>query len=130
MVKESIAVEESLSKCLYKLVLYSVKVIPMVIAFIYLLNTVLSFLYIDLSLFSYTVQFLFICQMYLTSYAFKFCSWHRMFIHYILVVLIVNIIDYHYGVPISNRSLFLFYIILTTIFLFITLYLRLKVCKT
>jgi hypothetical protein len=120
--------EESLSKTLYKVVLYSVKVIPMVISGIYLLNTVLSYFNIDLELFSYIVQFLFIGQMYATSYAFKFCAWHRMFIHYILIILILNIIDYHIGIPLSDKEMFTLYIIITTICMFLALYLKVK-CK-
>jgi len=120
--------EESLSKTLYKIVLYSVKVIPMVISGIYLLNTVLSYFNIDLELFSYVVQFLFIGQMYATSYAFKFCAWHRMFIHYILIILILNIIDYHIGIPLSDKEIFTLYIIITTICMFLALYLKVK-CK-
>ena len=120
--------EESLSKTLYKIVLYSVKVIPMVISGIYLLNMVLSYFNIDLELFSYIVQFLFISQMYATSYAFKFCAWHRMFIHYILIILILNIIDYHIGIPLSDKEMFTLYIIIATICMFSALYLKVK-CK-
>lgn len=122
------AVEESLSKTLYKIVLYSVKVIPMVVSGIYLMNTVLSYFNIDLELFSYVVQFLFIGQMYATSFAFKFCAWHRMFIHYILIILILNIIDYHIGIPLSDKGMFTLYIIIATICMFLMLYLRIK-CK-
>ena len=122
------AVEESLSKTLYRIVLYSVKVIPIVISGIYLLNTVLSYFNIDLELFSYVVQFLFIGQMYATSYAFKFCAWHRMFIHYILIILVLNIIDYHIGFPLSDKEMLTLYIIIATICMFFVLYLKVK-CK-
>ena len=121
--------EGSLNKSLYKIVLYSVKVIPMLVSGIYLLNTVLSYYDIDLELFSYVVQFLFIGLMYISSYAFKFCSWHRMFIHYILIILILNIVDYHVGIPLSDKGMVTLYIIIATICLFIALYLKLKVCK-
>ena len=121
-------VEESLSKTLYRVVLYSVKVIPIVISGIYLLNTVLSYFNIDLELFSYVVQFLFIGQMYATSYAFKFCAWHRMFIHYILIILVLNIIDYHIGIPLSDKGMLTLYIIIATVCMFFILYLKMK-CK-
>lgn len=121
--------EENLRKGLYKLVVYSIKVIPMIISGIYLMNTIFSYFDIDLPILSYVVQFLFISMMYLTSFAFRFCSWHRMFIHYILIVFILNIIDYHIGLPLSDRELFLMYIILTTVCLFIMLYLKFRVCK-
>jgi hypothetical protein len=128
MMKEetSTAREASLSKTLCRIMLYSVKVIPMVISGIYVLNTVLSYFYIDLPVLSYIVQFLFIAFMLIASYAFKFCKWHRMFIYYILLILILNIIDYHVGIPISNRGLLLMYVIITGIFMFYILYLKFK----
>lgn len=122
-------VEESLNKAIYKLVLYSVKIIPMIVSGIYLLNTILSYFYIDLPILSYIVQYLLIGFLYAASYAFRFCAWHRMFIHYILIVLTVNIVDYHIGIPISDRDLFLLYFILSALFLFIVVYLKFKVCK-
>ena len=48
------AVEANLkSKILYKIQLYLLKVIPMVMAFIFWINTVLSYFNIDLEIFSY-----------------------------------------------------------------------------
>lgn len=122
-------VEGNLNKVLYKLILYSVKVIPMLISGIYLLNTVLSYCNIDLPLFSYIVQFLFIGFFYIASYAFKFCAWHRMFIHYITLVLILNIIDYHIGIPLSDRNILAAYLIISIVFLIITVILKFKSCK-
>ena len=122
-------VEGNLNKVLYKLILYSVKVIPMLISGIYLLNTVLSYCNIDLPLFSYIVQFLFIGFFYIASYAFKFCAWHRMFIHYITLVLILNIIDYHIGIPMSDRNILAAYLIISIVFLIITVILKFKSCK-
>lgn len=117
---------KSKSKTLHKWVRISVKVIPMVIVFIYVLNTVLSYIGLDLPILSYIVQFLFIGFMYLASVSFNFCKWHRMFIHYILMILILNIIDYHYGIPLSDRGLFLMYGILTGVAAFITLMLKIS----
>ena len=122
-------VEGNLNKVLYKLILYSVKVIPMLISGIYLLNTVLSYCNIDLPLFSYVVQFLFIGFFYIASYAFRFCAWHRMFIHYITLVLILNIIDYHIGIPLSDRNILAAYLIISIVFLIITVILKFKSCK-
>ena len=113
-------------KSLHKAVLWLVKVIPIVISGIYLANTILSYCGIDLTCFSYIVQFLFILFLYATSYAFKFCAWHRVFIHYILLVLIINIVDYHIGIPISDKKMFILYIIITTVFMFLALYLHVK----
>lgn len=118
-----------INKAFHRIVLYSVKIVPMLISGIYLLNTVFSYFGIDWEGFTYIIQALFITGLYMLSYAFKFCSYHRMFIHYILITLILNIIDYHYGIPLSNRNLFLMYGIITCVFLFLILYLKFKVCR-
>jgi len=116
--------EANLSKSLCKIMLYSIKVIPMIISGIYILNTVLSYFDIDLPILSYIVQYLFIAVTLIASLAFRFCKWHRMFIYYIAVILTLNIIDYHIGIPVSYRCLYLLYGIITGVFLFIILYLR------
>jgi hypothetical protein len=121
-----VEVEKSGSKTLHKLVLYSVKVIPVIITGIYVLNTALSYFGIDWEGFSYIVQFLFIIHMYLTSFTFMFCMWHRMLIHYILIVLILNIVDYHWGIPVSDRSMFLIYMVLAGVFIFLAIYFHLR----
>lgn len=120
--------EERLRKSLHRLLLYSVKVVPVVIAGLYVLNTVLSYYDIDLTVLSYVVQYLFILYMYLSSLAFGFCKWHRICIHYVFVVLTLNIIDYHFGIPLSNRELFLLYGIVTGIALFGALYFKFRKC--
>ena len=128
MVRGDMSVEESLSKSLYRIELYLIKVIPMVLSGIAVLNTVLSYLYIDVPLLSYLggVSVLTIIFLYISSYVFKFCAYHRMFIHYITVNWVLNIYDYYIGIPLSNKGLFLLYMIITGITLFIILYLRIK----
>lgn len=125
------AVEESLNKSLYKIELYLVKVIPMILSGIALLNTILSYLYIDVPLLSYLggVSVLTIIFLYVSSYVFRFCLYHRMFIHYITVNWVLNIIDMYIGIPLSNRDLFLVYMTITGVMLFIVLYLKFKICK-
>lgn len=121
----------NLNKLLYKAELYLIKVIPMVLSGIALLNTILSYFYIDVPLLSYLggVSVLTIAFLYLSSYVFKFCAYHRMFIHYITLNWVLNIIDYYIGIPLNNKELFMMYMIITGIFLFIVLYLKFKVCK-
>lgn len=116
----------NLSKYLYKIELFSIKVIPMVIAFLYLLNTTLSYFDIDAYYLSYAVMFLFIGFLYISSFVFKFCTWHRLFIHYISLNLILNIIDYYYGLPLSDRDLFILYMMITCIFIFLLLILKIN----
>ena len=92
------------SKILYKVQLYLLKVIPMVMAFICLLNTTLSYFDIDVPVLSYIASnsILTIIFLYLSSYVFRFCKYHRMFIHYTAITWVLNIIDLYIGIPVSN----------------------------
>lgn len=127
--KGSLVVEERcINKYLYKAVLYLIKVTPMLYALLSLLNTVLSYFDIDAPVLSFigSVSVLTLLLMCLTSYAFRFCIYHRMFIHYTLVNWILNIIDYYIGIPVSDRCLFIIYMALTGAFLFVLLYIKLN----
>jgi hypothetical protein len=113
---------------LHKVLILLIKVIPMVLALLAVLNTVLSYFYIDLPILSYIggVSVLSLAFFYISSYVFKFCEYHRMFLHYITFNWILNIIDYYWGIPVSDKGLFLIYISIAGIFLFIILHLYLK----
>jgi hypothetical protein len=122
-------VEASLrSKYLYKIQLYLIKVIPMVMAFISLLNTIFSYYDIDLPILSYIggYSLLTIVFLYLSSYVFRFCEYHRMFIHYSVANWVLNIYDTYIGVPLNDRNLLILYLVITGIFLFIILHLYVK----
>jgi hypothetical protein len=55
--------------------------------------------------------------MYLTSYVFKFCNYHRIFIHYIAFVELLNLTDYYFGIPISNSAICILHYGVTAIFI-------------
>lgn len=76
----------------------------MLLAFITLLNSILSYFNIDLVILSYIggVSLIPILFIYITSYTFKFCEYHRMFLHYIVVTWIINIIDLYIGISIND----------------------------
>lgn len=120
--------EANLNKALYKIQLYLLKAIPIVMAFICLLNSILSYFDIDLPILSYIVgnSFLTIIYFYITSYVFKFCEYHRMFMHYTTITWIINIIDLYIGIPIEDLPYLLLQIIVAGICLFIILYLYVK----
>lgn len=119
---------KNLDKSLYKLEIFTIKTIPIVLALICFLNTLLCYSGIDLLILTYIggVSFLTIVFLYLSSYVFKFCSYHRMFLHYILVVNIISYIDMEYEIPLSNFWLHILYTSLFLIFTFIFLYLKLN----
>lgn len=123
------AVEAKLkSKLLYKVQLILLKVIPMVMAFICLLNTVLSYYDIDLEFLSYigSCSILMVAYLYISSYVFRFCEYHRMFLHYIVVTQSISTYDTYIGVPLSDRGILSVYLVISGIFLFIILRLYVK----
>ena len=97
-------------------------------ALLCLLNSIFSYFGIDILLFSYLggTSILTLLFLYLSSYVFKFCEYHRMFLHYVFVTLIINILDYHLGIPVSDLSYLCIQMIIAGIFLFIILYLYVK----
>ena len=123
------AVVENLNhKTLYKIELMLLKVIPMIMALNTLSNSILSYFNIDLTIFSYIggVSLLPLIFFYLSSYVFRFCEYHRMFLHYMLIIDCINIYDYHIGFPISNLEYLCLHMIITGISLFLILYLYLN----
>jgi hypothetical protein len=92
------------SKSLYKVELYLLKVMPMVIALVYLVNTVSSYLGIDLPILASIagMSLIPLIFMYVSSYVLRFCGYHRMFLHYIVVNDIINIYDWYIGINISD----------------------------
>ena len=100
----------------------------MIIAGLYLTNTILSYFYIDLPILSTIggISLLPLIFLYVSSYAFHFCEYHRVFLHYIVVNDIICWVDYSYGLPITNWELLIIQIIIAGVSLFIALYLKVK----
>lgn len=117
---------------LHKITIAALKVIPMLLALTTLLNQTLSFFGIDLEVLGYIggVSLLPMIFLYIASYCFQFCSYHRMFLHYVVICDIITLIDYYIGIPISSVALFLVNLIIAGISIFIILYLhqKSKVC--
>ena len=125
-------VEENLgSKTLYKLFLGFLKIIPMVMAGLFLMNTVLSYFDIDYSIISYLSGIGFIPWLFimLASYTLRFCEYHRMFLWYILINNIVCWVDDNFGLPVSDRGYLVLHFIVAGIFLFLVLYWKRKCSK-
>ena len=66
-----------------------------------------------------TTFLLFVC-----SYIFGFCNWHRLLITSNFVNITIASIDSVYRIPISNLELLILYFIIYLIFLFIIVYKR------
>lgn len=73
--------------------------------------------------------------MYISSYVFKFCNYHRMFIHYIAIIELMNVTNWYFKIPITNDLYNGIQITITITFLLLAigmyLYKRkqLKLCK-
>ena len=123
--KDMVKVENLKRKSLHKIELGLLKIIPMLLAFMYLSNSILYYFNIDCTIFSYIggVSLLPLLFLYLSSYVFQFCEYHIMFLHYIVIINCINIYDYHIGIPINDLNYISLQLIITGIMLFITLYL-------
>ena len=121
------------SKSMYKATLYTLKILPMVMAFSYLMITVCAHLQVPWQLpFHYLgLAVAPLVFMYLTSYVFKFCNYHRIFIHYIAFVELLNLTDWYFGIPISNSAICILHYGVTAIFIIVAycMYIKKYNCK-
>ena len=118
-----VVVERLRRSSFHKLLLLVLKYTPMVIALCYMLNTIL---YIEPLSNIAGVSLLTWIFLYLASVVFEFCSYHRMFLWYILMDDILNIVDYYWSIPISTDNLIRVHNILAGITLFVVLILYVK----
>ena len=113
--------------------LAALKIIPMLLATCSMLNMLFDFFGIDSRIFSFLsgMSLLPLAFLYLASYVFRFCVYHRMFLHYIVVNNVMMGVDYYVGIPVSDAALFMMYLIIVGIFLFLVLYFyrKEKCCK-
>lgn len=65
---------------------------------------------------------------YLCSIRFKFCAYHRMFLHYIVIHEAIAWYDYKIGIAITDAYYLTLHLIIAGIFLFLIIYLKFK-CK-
>ena len=122
------AEEKRVSKEWYKVTLQLLKVIPMLLATCDALNSFTWLLGYDTPLFSYIggVSFLTLAFLYLISYVFRYCIYHRMFLHYILVNNIIGTLEFTVGIPVDFTTLCCIVTANFCIFLFLILYFRKK----
>ena len=118
--------EKYLNINLYRVFLLVTKVIPMLLAGIHSINSIGSYFEIEIKLLNYIggISIPFIIYLYIASYTFKLCSYYRMFLHYAVIISIINIIDYYVGIPINDFEIMMIYSIITIIIMFIILYLK------
>ena len=119
---------KKLNKNLYIIEIKLIKIIPFILAVFYYINTLLSLTDINLDVISYIsgMSFIPLLFMYISSYVFQFCEYHRLPLHYIFINNILSIIGYKFDIYINLWLYIVLHSILFGIVLFIVLYLYLK----
>lgn len=122
------AVVEKLRESKYRLLIIVLKFIPMLIALCYMTSTIFNYFDYNIEPLSNLggMSLLTWVFIYLASVVFKFCSYHRMFLWYVLVDDLVNIVDYYWNIPISTDNILMLHNIWIGITLFIILILYVK----
>lgn len=117
-----------LNKSLYFIEIKLIKVLPFITALIYFINILLNLIGISLNSLSYLVGMSFIplLFMYISSYVFQFCTYHRLPLHYILITNLLSIIGYEFEITIDIWLYLIIHSVLFGLTIFIALYLYLK----
>lgn len=117
-----------LDKDLHKLLIYSVKTIPLIIALSYIIDDILMYCGIDSVFINYFsgISFLTLAFLYLTSYALKFCPYHRIPLHYMIMCNIISLYDYYIGFPINDINVLGLQVGIFMLFTLLYIYLRFK----
>lgn len=101
--------EKLVSKDLYKIAIVLLKLIPFILAVFNFLNTILTCLGIALPFIVElaSISFIPLIFIYVVSYLFKFCEYHRVPIHYVTINKILNLFDYYFQIPIPDYNWFI-----------------------
>lgn len=122
------AVVEKSRESKYRLLIIVLKFIPMLTALCYMTSTIFNYFDYNIEPLSNLggMSLLTWVFIYLASVVLKFCSYHRMFLWYVLVDDLVNIVDYYWNIPISTDNILMLHNIWIGITLFIILILYVK----
>ena len=98
----------------------------MVLALCHLLNCVLGYFSCNNVILGYIsgISILTVSYLYLVSYLINLCRYYRMFLHYCVIIDVINIYDYYIGIPITDVELFFLFTIISIITMFIVIYLK------
>lgn len=102
------------------------KVIPILIAIIHLINSIISFIGSNDIPLNYIggISLLPIIYLYIASYTFHLCEYYRMFLHYSVLIDIINCYDYYFEIPINDSNYIILFVCITIVMMLITIYLK------
>ena len=100
-----------LNKDLYKVDLFLLKILPVIMVISHIIASygaifkVVSGAAIIIQIVSHYLGLVIapIAFMYISSHVFQFCNYHRMFIHYIAVIELMNVTNWYFKIPITNE---------------------------
>ena len=123
------AVEVNSRSSIHKLLILLIKYIPPVIAFCYMVNTIVAYItdvtieplsnIAGMSLMTWIFT-------YVASWVFHFCIYHRLFLYYILVDDAINIADYYWIIPVSTDNILMIHNIFVGLLIFILVYIYVR----
>ena len=119
-------VEKSVNKKKMKVFVLVSKVLPMVLALCHLLNCIFGYFGWNNVILGYIsgISILTVSYLYLVSYLIKLCGYYRMFLHYCVIIDIINIYDYYIGISVNDRNLMFLYGGVTIVSMFIIIYMK------
>lgn len=117
-----------MTKKIYKLELLCVKFIPILISISLVLESILYQYHIEIEWLNYIsgTSILTVIPMYISSIAYKFCEYYRLFIHYILIHKVVSIIDYQFDTDVTDGQFTNISLILLGIVIILFMYQHLR----
>ena len=101
-------------KSIYKIEIWILKTFPFILSFMCFTITILNVIGIYTPILSgmFFVSYFPLMFLYISSYAFKFCEYHRIPLHYLLTTNIINTIDSYFIIPISDYNFILMHSLL------------------
>ena len=89
----------------HKLLIFVLKILPAIMAGSYVIEMISIFLGFGAQVLVNFIGMIVapILFMYLASYVFKFCEYHRIFIHYVLILEILTTVKWYYPVIVTSQ---------------------------
>lgn len=123
-----------LNKDLYKVDLFLLKLLPVIMVISHIIASygaifqVVSGVAIIIQIISHYLGLVIapIAFMYISSHVFQFCNYHRMFIHYIAVIELMNVTNWYFRIPITNELYNGIQVTITIVFVILALIMYIK----
>ena len=104
----------------HKIFLIILKYIPHIIALLYVIYTLLSFIGIDAVILGHLTHISISSWifMYISSVVFKYCYVHRLPLYYIALNDIITVSDFYLTIPLSDNNLLIVHLLLIALLIF------------